>query len=79
VPGEYPNQFSLRFAQLVVESTENSLTRKRLIILQKSGRKAGSGKGVMIEKLGKPAALIAKTSWLEKFYVLQRGVENLHL
>ena len=74
VAEEDADEFALRMAQLVVETTEDTARRKRLIVLSEDGRETERGKGVCIENFGEPTACVAIAFGLQDFYIAQGGI-----
>ncbi len=70
MPGEDANEFPLGLAKLIVEPTENSPSRKGLVILNKLSRETCGGEGFLIENFCEPAATIAKALGLNKLDIL---------
>lgn len=78
VSRENTNEFSLRQTKLVVESAEDPLAGKRLIVLGELGRKTCQPISLAVEDLGKPPSVISESTFVNQFNVLQRRSENLH-
>ena len=66
---QHPHQLALRLAQLVVQSAQHPAGRKRLVILNKRGGHAQPRKGLRVEHLREPSAVVAKPARTENFHV----------
>lgn len=78
VPGEDANEFPLGLAKLIVKPTENSPSRKGLVILNELSRETSIGERFLIENFREPAATIAEASGLNQLNVVQRGIDDVH-
>ena len=78
VAGEDADELPLGLAELIMKPAEYASCGEGLVVLHESTGKSGGFEGILVENLGEPAAVIAKTSGLNKFDIEQRGIENLH-
>lgn len=75
---EYPDEFSLRLSELVVQTSEDAFYGKGLVVLDKLGWETGHRKGFLTKYFCEPTATISKALGLNQLYVFKVCVNNPH-